>query len=127
MRIEVGTLKEICAQVGDVVEWSGGTGLRRWTIGLIRGVNYYEGDDHDAPLSRLPHWRIISRANQGPVREVTRKEIVPGVYGKLSVGFDGPNGELLIDLTQGLTEDELTAAITTLTQIRDAMADSGAT
>lgn len=138
---EVGTLKDIGAQVGDVVEWSGGTGLRRWNIGLISGGNYYEGDDHEAPLSKQPCWRIISRANQGPVREVTRKVIVPGVYGVVEVGsWSGPNNMVCLGIMQDwstgvgkekgpvvMDADELTAAIDTLTAIRNSMAESSAT
>lgn len=125
-KYEVGTLKEIGAQVGDVVEWNGGERPHQWTITLIRGGNYYEGYDHVDSLSDWPHWRIISRANQGPVREVTRKEIVPGVYGQIRV-YDEPceKGHVClgsVKVSYHWTVDELTAALDTLTQIRAALA-----
>ena len=142
-KYEIGTLKDIGAQVGDVVEWSGCQPPRQYTIGLISEWNYYEGDDHDCPLSGLPWWRIISRSKEGPVREVTtvRKEIVPGVYGAVEVGsWSGPDNMVCLGIMQDcitgvgkekvlvvMGVDTLTAAITTLTQIRDAMADSCAT
>lgn len=69
-------------------------------------------------------------AKEGPVRTVTRKEIVPGVYGCVSVSHAWPKlAVALIDPNvkadhighANLTKAELTDAIETLTQIRDAM------
>lgn len=149
MKIEVGTLQEIGAKVGDVVElvawglvWNKYNDHARgkhYTVGedrLDRGGGYFMiGDAH----GRDKRWRIISRAKQSPVREVTRKEIVPGVYGKVSV--KGPNGASvgLCFVNHSPSENghylghawlskyELTDAINMLTQIRDAMADYSAT
>lgn len=84
--------------------------------------------------------RKISNAHKaaqtGPVREVTtvRKEIVPGLYGRVEVA-KAPEGIVAIMIAQVwsrldggidrshalMSQDELTAAIDTLTQIRDAM------
>lgn len=52
----------------------------------------------------------------GPVRTITRKEIVPGVYGEVTVDDDG-------DVRVGYMHDAATirAAIATLTEIADAM------
>lgn len=136
MKIEVGTLQEIGAKVGDVVElvawglvWNKYNDHARgkhYTVGedrLDSGRGYFMiGDAH----GRDKRWRIISRANQGPVREVTRKEIVPGVYGKVRV-HDPGSKYVRINVDAAMDADELTATIDTLTQIRDAMADSSAT
>jgi hypothetical protein len=76
---------------------------------------------------------IIAEWTESPVREVTRKEIVPGVYGRVKV-FREENGEALLCLVfrdgsevstsaHWMNCAELTAAIDTLTQIRDAMQD----
>ena len=58
-------------------------------------------------------------APTGPVRTVTRKEIVPGVYGDVVVGDD--HGIFIPDTMH--TAAELRAAITTLTEIADALED----
>jgi hypothetical protein len=113
MNKEVGTLAEIGAKVGDDVEslYIG----HRFTV-----------DELDLKSCKRSDYRIISRATKtpSPVRTVTKQEIVPGVYGKVSVGFDGEGGSLLVDLTTGLGVEDLAAAIETITQIRDAMKDA---
>jgi hypothetical protein len=60
----------------------------------------------------------------GPVRTVTRKEIVPGAYGRVMVSKSITDAShICVELTGGIafSRAELTAAIDTLTQIRDAM------
>lgn len=52
----------------------------------------------------------------GPVRTVTRKEIVPGVYGKVRVYDDGA-----VFMYATTDRADLTAAIETLTAIKEAM------
>lgn len=141
---EVGTLKEIGAKVGDVVEWvnsdcthhevTGGIGVCEWFTDHMQLDGKYMVA-HD----RNDKFRIISRAQPGPVRTVTttRQEIVPGDYGPISVqgvhkgkvgvcirglwGSDEVKGITAILGYAHLTADELTAAIATLTAIRDAM------
>ena len=63
-----------------------------------------------------PYWRIVTRAAKSPVRTVTRKEVVPGVYGAVVVQEGN-----LINVAYMRTASDLTAAIATLTEIRDAM------
>ena len=72
-------------------------------------------------------------AEKGPVRTVTKKEIVPGVYGCVSVSHAWPKlAVALIDPNvkadhighANLTKAELTDAIETLTRIRDALEES---
>lgn len=136
---EVGTLKEIGAQVGDVVEWIFDSettatyevmSIRESMYGMQAHLKGYGGG-----VFTHQKFRIVSRANQaltGPVRTVTttRKEIVPGVYGRLTVG--DVNGQCVrvevgrskvSDLINWWTADELTQAIATLTEIRDALAE----
>ena len=137
---EQGTLKEIGAQVGDVVEWPGmcqydimqdGSVLSiPGRIKLTDGIEYHGR-----------HFRIISRASDkptSPVRTVTttRKEVVPGVYGRISIHKNAhDDGRVLVRLADSagevnlencghyMTSEELTAAIATLTEIRDALED----
>lgn len=117
---EVGTLQEIGAQVGDVVAYYWDHGCVTQLIATDEMINEWITDT----------WRIISRANQSPVREVTtvRKEIVPGVYGRVEVWDDCSEGGLAVDVKPIRIDiscmAELTAAIATLTLISDAMADS---
>lgn len=60
---------------------------------------------HDEPVS--------------PVRTVTRKEIVPGTYGKVRV-----TGGMYIHVNSMSTATELRAAIATLTKIAEALEES---
>lgn len=147
MKNEVGTLQEIGAQVGDSVE----------NIDFENEVYYVQGSNDpygrgvlwastekvhtkgDLWNSREYGWRIISRANQGPVSEVTtvRKVIEPGVYGAVEVGnWSGPDNMVCLGIMQDwstgsgkekglavMSRAELTSAIDTLTVIRDAMSD----
>lgn len=135
---EQGTLKEIGAKVGDVVEWPGtcqydimqdGSVLSiPGRIKLKDGIKYHGR-----------HFRIISRASDkptSPVRTVTttRKEVVPGIYGRISIHKNAhDDGRVLVRLADSagevnlencghyMTSEELTAAIATLTEIRDAL------
>lgn len=135
MSKDIGTLQEIGAHVGDVVD------THRYGLMRVRfGVNPL---GHVGPWAKsvrdstewlecnYRHYRIISRANQGPVREVTtvRKEIVPGVYGRVCVST-ADNNQVALKLTHQIGEyamldlSEMDALLATLTAIRDAMADS---
>ena len=72
--------------------------------------------DHTTP-NLIAEW---TDAPTGPVRTVTRKEIVPGNYGAVALhrADDG------IDISVGLHSDDLSgirAAIATLTEIADAL------
>lgn len=65
-------------------------------------------------------------APTGPVRTVTRKEIVPGVYGCVNLGaVDGDSAQIRLQnpgfLETWYTAAELRAAIATLTEIADAL------
>ena len=133
-----GTLKDIGAQVGDVValvKWGG-----KWDAfnDFARDKRYTVGDDridsgsgyimiHDCGDDKL--FRIISRANPtGPVRTVTRTEIVPGVYGIVDLaGVDKDMVQIRLQSTAALktwfTASDISYAIQTLTQILGAMED----
>lgn len=133
---EVGTLKEIGAKVGDVVEceWRGDGDWQKYTwvkshpkygwecmLCCRDGSGYIRMED-------MHQWscRIISRAQPGPVRTVTttRQEIVPGVYGRLRVSKSiTDSDDVCIDIVGGMvfSQHELTAIISTLQTIRDAM------
>lgn len=67
-------------------------------------------------------------APTGPVRTVTRKEIVPGVYGMVKVTTcpSSPLGVVGINLTSDgwWTAADIRAAIATLTEIAQALEDS---
>lgn len=118
---EVGTLKEIGAQVGDVVTNStDNCNFNVIDVQESARLAYKIGslcDDGGIWISGIyEDWRIISRAQPGPVRTVTRLEIVPGKYGNVTVWGDGwPSVKGVSNI------DELTDAIATLTAIRDAM------
>lgn len=131
MTKEIGTLAALNVQPGDVVEYVSGSDCGaaysgvQWTVadepqrGRVArysdgggGFNYIEGT----------HWiyRVVSRANSGPVRTVTRKEIVPGKYGNVRVYENGD-----VDLTRTIGGvDELRAVIATMTQIAGVLEES---
>lgn len=81
------------------------------------GLRYYSenrGDDD-----------IIAEWTDGAVREVTRKEIVFGVFGRVMVNED-PKGGFLNSVAMSPTKDpvELRAAASTLTAIADALEET---
>lgn len=121
---EQGTLKEIGAKVGDVVSCYNAA-HNGTEVPVVAGFEDWCGYDYK-------WWRIISRASDkptSPVRTVTttRKEVVPGQYGILDVG-DTDDNMVQVQIAAArkyrtyVTADELTAAIATLTEIRDALA-----
>lgn len=114
---EFGTLAEIGAKVGDVVDVFGGP---RWEIiGGCAEKGFIINDPVAPMLSRTLPFRIISRASgTGPVRTVTRKEIVPGVYGNVKV-HDPGSKFVRINVDAAMSADELRAAISTLQEIAD--------
>ena len=139
---EVGTLAEIGAQVWDVV--AEGENPHQTVVAYNPDDNYpwvlsYDDGTTDIWYGNSTHWRIISRANPyhtlgadlmrvtpakpSPVRTVTttRKEIVSGQYGIVNVDANRPTGNPRIIVGAVPTPTELTAAIATLTAIRDAL------
>lgn len=138
MKLEVWYLSQLNVKPGDVVEWyykDSHTGK------LINSQCKYEVDVLDdgtvvdkldgKGLSLFKGWRIVSRAKEvtSPVRAVNRKEIVPGVYGRVAVG-GMKNGNIavgllddsrLYDLTAFLDVVELRATAATLLEIADAL------
>lgn len=123
---QTGTLAELNAQVGDVVEWECGYGPVQWTISKIVDGLYYEPNDSLCNLSSEPYWRIISRAQpKGPVITETVKRIVSGVYGRISVG-DVVKGFVLLGFDADeplhvLSRAELIAARDVFNQLIEAM------
>ena len=138
-----GTLRELNVHVGDVIKlvsgsqdgWADGNCYTIKPDGRVLnndGSGQYWGNISDQDDDLGIKFRIISRASSpSPVitETVTTQRIVPGVYGRVSiagssqtsvelefVGEYGPTGR------SRLSQAELTSAITTLTQIRDAIA-----
>ena len=130
---EVGTLAEIGAQVGDVVEYQrirfdvvevAASGNGRFSLRRVdrNQLESWDGDDNT--------WRIIRRASdakpapQGLVITETVKRIVPGVYGRVRVSNAMTDAsDTCIELMGGIafSAPELRAAIATLTEIADAL------
>ena len=124
--METGTLKDLNVQPGDVVEcvksprpewWTEG---KHYSVNSDRSVTDNEGDpirfqEHDGSI-----FRIVSRAKPaGPVRTVTRKELVCGSYGNVYVEkYDDRIGA---SMEFSADADRIRAAIATLTEIADAL------
>lgn len=134
---ETGTLAELNVKPGDVVECVK-AGDDRWFYGVgskdkVSAYGGWLGIGSIFLHEVKGTFRIISRASDGPVREVNvvRKEIVPGSYGHIWVErADNGMGMVMLGMRNnalkklpsvGLSAAELTAAIATLTEIRDAM------
>ena len=74
---------------------------------------YYLIADSEGPLDIIAEW---TDEPASPVRTVTRKEIVPGTYGKVRV-----TGGMYVHVNSMSTAADIRAAIATLTEIADAM------
>lgn len=97
-------------------------------IDTLTRVVWYEQPGGNVVWSDEKNWELV----EGPVRTVTRKEIVPGEYGDILVDRTANDGSIVLlgfKTTGGIfpqcrsnfTSAELTAAIATLTTIRDAL------
>lgn len=141
-------LVDLNVQAGDVVEDSITSDVYEILDVSNDGVfGKSRKDGKVLKLYMLAKGRIVSRAQpqpKGPVitETVTTevKRIVAGVYGKVYVHGDDGYGKIMVGLTDETDDrdldgydcatmscDDLTAAIETLTQVRDAMADSTST
>lgn len=138
MNIEVG--KYYRTRGGDKVgplwldDTRSGWSRYKWMgAGDIEGRYSDTGQDGDGkgympPTDLIAEW---TACDQSPVREVTtvRKEIVPGVYGRVCVST-ADNNQVALKLTHQIGEyamldlSEMDALLTTMTAIRDTMADS---
>jgi hypothetical protein len=86
----------------------------------------YTDVNGDKEVCLIPSdWELIPA---GPVREVTRKEIVSGTYGRLRIDA-GLTGTVLLGIEDGIdtpqthwTEKELRAAAATFIELADALA-----
>lgn len=131
---KAGTLAELGVHVGDVVEFTrvkngyekysylSGT---RMTVLQDGGVSFLDPkwgwtDGFSDDCGHI--FSLISRAQpKGPVITETVTRIVEGVYGWVEVGSINEDGEVYISICDRLSRDDLTAAIETLTAVRDAM------
>lgn len=92
------------------VDWDG----RGWsTTGRAIGVNHSREED------------LVAEWTDGPVRTVTRREVVPGVYGLVSV-CEGPHpeGKILVHMdrsSRGADAGELRAAAAVLLELAGAL------
>ena len=121
--METGTLKELNAQPGDVVECVTSRSKDWWTVGKhYTAISEYGARDDEGSGNWNENeatFRIVSRAKPtGPVRTVTRKEIVPGLYpGDVRVT---KSREIFMQASRR-DADTIRAAIATLTEIAEAL------
>ena len=109
----------------------------KWRAGAIASSFPFPREAKELNWHVITHYRIVSPAPTGPVRMVTRPEIVPGVYGRLRVwepttdGDNAPVAPITFASRVGghsmgappamFTAPELRAAAETLSQLADAM------
>jgi hypothetical protein len=106
---------------GDIVYWNN----KDWEVLYISDcyVNLTRNGGMHLPFScGIPIRKV--KNTQGPVRTVTRKEIVPGVYGCVKV-HDPGSKFVRINMDDALGVAELRAAAATLIEIADALEDAG--
>lgn len=145
-----GTLSEIGAQVGDVVEYiataciytvhddmhlenSEGDMIEYsgcWTVngGVFRIVSRaadYQPDENECIEAAMAKGIDYPAQPQGPVITETVKRIVPGVYGSIRIDECASPNYISIELDDDVfNKDEIRAMIATLTQLIDAMPDN---
>jgi len=99
--------------------WTDGNQPHPWCVPFDESEHWYRDDGAsclgNADADLIAEW---TEAPTGPVRTVTRKEIVPGVYGNVIVWNDGSGDVSVMNMR---TATELRAAIATLTEIADAL------
>jgi len=99
--------------------WTDGNQPYPWCVPFDESEHWYRDDGAsclgNADADLIAEW---TEAPTGPVRTVTRKEIVPGVYGNVIVWNDGSGDVSVMNMR---TATELRAAIATLTEIADAL------
>lgn len=132
MRIEAGRFYK--TRDGDKVgpmqavpkEW----GYRKafvWTDGERRHLWTDDGRDSDWEPQKSDRDLVEEWAEIGPVRTVTRKEIVPGIYGRLIVSAHKEAVHVSMVQNNGSAcwkADELRAAAATLNEIADALGEA---
>lgn len=74
---------------------------------------------------------IVSEWTEGPVRTVTRREVVPGSYGRLKTLKVAPSGvsytKAIVSLEERFySRDDLTEIISLLAEVRDGLELAGA-
>ena len=131
MGLKIGTLREIGAKKGDVVTFDQESEYR-FIVERVDGYTVYgytvdggRSYEDSWSLDSANNWRIVSHdAPTGPVRTVTRREVVPGVYDGLEVG-SAANGRVFLAMPiANLSQEAIDALIANLTVIRDALEDN---
>lgn len=106
----IGTLDEIGAQVGDVVEC------------LETGCEFTVCSDAMVKGYRFTDYRIVTQSKpQGPVITETVKRIVPGVYGKVEVTTESANDVFNVVVHTCYSRSDLIAARDVFNRLIDAM------
>lgn len=73
---------------------------------------------------RVAH-RLIAEWTEGPVRTVTRREIVPGVYGRVCLIGKYTGDSVHVEIGTGCNAAELRAAAATFLELAEALEDVG--
>lgn len=125
-------------KIGPAECWDRPEGTHRWALG---GADWLYRDDGGLSGYASPDDEIVAEWTEestGPVRTITRKEIVPGVYGRLRVHAENYAGQhegngigigftmrddTTVTTVAALNADELRAAAATLNEIADALSE----
>lgn len=134
---EIGSLASLNAQPGDVIEYTAiGEPMFKaeaftfggWVDGVPYASDHVLGsEDECLRTDAKAVFKMLRRAAPtGPVRTVTRKEIVPGSYGGVEVthvdyATEARGANVCIRIDNGFGPDSLRAAIATLAEIADAL------
>jgi hypothetical protein len=115
---KIGALIELNVKPGDMVLHVE-SGVLHTVFYVFEGCSGYRSTNGKW-LASNDAWRIVSRSGHnklGPVRTVTRRDVVPGIYGRVCVEETG-----VVSCESMRSPAELRAAAATLTEIADALA-----
>lgn len=126
--VQTGTLQELNVKPGDVVDWIDNPNCRSMSVIEVNalyehpfvGMIQAEFSNYGRGIFDKEKFRVISRASTtpSPVRTVTRKELVAGSYGPITIS----DGAVQVDYwmpEDGI--DKLSEIINALTAIKEAM------
>lgn len=123
---QLGTLNELNLKDGDVVKL---ISRPLHNDGCQYPSIFLEWDVLDGRVYGIPvcnqaskgKWEVVSRKEESPVRRVTKTEILPGHYGGVYISHSKSDEVRLALHLRWHTAPELRRAISTLTEIADAL------
>ena len=123
--LKSGKKEKTMLKVGDEVEIIGGK-IHYFDIGefaTVKRVNSNNTLYVEGRIGQTVNFADVKLVTASPVRETTivKKEIVPGIYGKVLIGQTSDINRVYLTISQSLNKNQLAEVIKTLQLIHDAM------